>query len=85
MTAREFAEWLAYYQIHPFGPERDDQRIGTLVSALVNVHRKKGSKALTWRNVFPPYTDRKPTRTWQDLLGKTAAIVAAFGGDDRRK
>lgn len=85
MTSREFAEWLAYYRIYPFGNEREDQRAGAIASAIVNVHRKKGSKPLGWQKFFPPYSERKPVKDWRDLMAKAAAIVQAFGGEDRRQ
>lgn len=78
MSSREFAEWLAYYQIQPFGENRADERSGTIAAAIVNVHRKKGVKPLNWLHFFPPDSERNPVRGWQGLLDKAAAIVARY-------
>ena len=44
LTAREFAEWMAFYQIDPWGEQRADMRSAQLVSMLANINRdpKKG-------------------------------------------
>ena len=85
MDAQEFAEWIAYDQIEPFGGNRDDQRIGTIIAAIVNQGKKKGSRASIWSDFFPPYEKRKPNTDWRDLLVKVEAFNVALGGEDRRK
>lgn len=85
MDAREFAEWIAYDMIEPFGGNREDQRAGTIVSAIVNVNKKKGSKPAQWSDFLPPYEKRKPITDWRDLLSKVEALNVALGGEDRRK
>ena len=34
MDAREFAQWKAYYQLEPFGAERDNLHAGIIASAI---------------------------------------------------
>lgn len=85
MDSREFAEWIAYDQIEPFGESRQDQRAGVIASAIVNQHRKKGSKAVEWDRFFPPYEKRKPNTDWRDLLSKVVGLTHQLGGEDRRK
>lgn len=84
MDAREFAEWIAYDQIEPFGGTRDDQRAGVIASAIVNQHRKKGSKPVEWFKFFPPYERRKPNTSWRDLLSKVVGLTHTLHGEDRR-
>lgn len=36
MSSREFAHWIAYYKIEPFGFEIENFRYGTQTAALVN-------------------------------------------------
>jgi hypothetical protein len=48
---------MAYYNIEPFGPEREDLRAGTIASPLLNIWLKKGSKktkASDWIMRFGP-------------------------------
>jgi len=45
MSAREFAEWQAFYRLMPFGPDLDDSRFGTIAASLVNPYRGKGERA----------------------------------------
>mgnify|MGYP000940748974 FL=1 len=44
MSSRELSEWMAYYNIEPFGEERADLRSGIVASTIANVNRdpKKG-------------------------------------------
>lgn len=37
MSAREFAEWQAFYEIEPFGDFRMDLRSGTAMAPLMNL------------------------------------------------
>lgn len=85
MSAREFAEWIAYSRIQPFGEARNDERFGTIAASIVNVYRKKGRKPLDWRTFFPTYDQRKPNRDWRDLLTKVEGLVKALGGEDKRQ
>lgn len=85
MTSAEFAEWIAYANIQPFGQIREDQRAGTIASAIVNVHKKSGSTPLTYRDFFPSYEVRQREElTPGDLLSKVEAINKMLGGTDRR-
>ena len=44
ITSAQFAEWLAYSRIEPWGEERDDLRTGILASMIENIFRDKGKK-----------------------------------------
>lgn len=39
VSSREFAEWMAYATLEPFGPEREDQRAGVVAATLANINR----------------------------------------------
>lgn len=39
MGAGEFAAWLAFYQVEPFGEMRADLRAGMLATLTANAHR----------------------------------------------
>jgi hypothetical protein len=50
---RLLAEWIAYYQIEPFGVEKEDFRAGIIASTIANVNRQKGQKAFTPKDFMP--------------------------------
>jgi len=39
LDSREFAEWMAYYSLEPWGEERADLRAGIIASTIANRHR----------------------------------------------
>jgi len=39
-------EWLAYSQLEPFGPRREDLRAGVVAATVQNMLRGKGARAL---------------------------------------
>ena len=39
----EFRDWIAYYNIEPFGELRQDIRFGIACCLFASVHRKKGA------------------------------------------
>ena len=41
MSSREFAEWCAYYQIEPFGQERDNLHAAMIACTVANAHGAK--------------------------------------------
>lgn len=42
MSSAEFTEWMAYYQLEPFGQERDNWHAAVIASTMANVMRTKG-------------------------------------------
>ena len=39
----ELVEWEAFYNIDPFGSEREDWRFGVIASVLCNIHKEKNA------------------------------------------
>ncbi len=46
INSPEFAEWIAFYGLEPFGDERADLRMGIQTSNLLRPSMKKGAKAI---------------------------------------
>ena len=44
MDSAEFAEWMAYARLEPFGPLQDDMRAGVTASTFANANRGKKSR-----------------------------------------
>lgn len=85
MPSRVFAGWLAYMRVEPFGAMREDFRIGSLWSLIVNMFaRRKGETAVPWHALFPEHDPRRaagrrrpsPAVVWQTLVAsaRTAGL-----------
>lgn len=48
MSSREFAEWMAFYQIQPFGEWRDDYRMARLAAVITNVMTRTKESDRLW-------------------------------------
>lgn len=84
IDAAEFAEWLAYARVQPFGEAHNDRRFGTIAAAIVNLFRKRGSKPRQWFHYFPPYERKHGERDWRGMLAVAASLNQRFGGVDKR-
>jgi hypothetical protein len=66
IDAKELMEWRAFYNIEPFGEEREDLRMAMVCCTLANIHRGKNT---------PPYRlsdfllrfDPKPQQTEEEM------------------
>lgn len=71
MTASQFAEWMAYAEVEPFGPQADDIRHGQLMSMTANINRdtKARPAAFTAADFMlaPPPRPEVPEETPQQL------------------
>ena len=83
MDSRELAEWLAFYNLEPFGG--DTQYIGHAITAatVVNVHRDKNTKPAKAEDFLPKY--RKPKQTAAEQIQFAAMLTTALGGQDLRE
>ncbi len=61
MGSDEITEWMAFYQIEPFGDMRADVRSGVIASTFANANRAKNSKPFTPED-FMPFVDRPPLK-----------------------
>jgi hypothetical protein len=63
---------MAMGQIEPFGGQVEDMRAGLGPSVAVNMNRERDAKAISWRDFFPWYGEKKPEpkpQTPQDIVG----------------
>lgn len=73
----QFAEWMAYAQVEPFGPLRDDYRAGVSAATVANVlGRRKGEPAVQPLDFFPDV--KGPTRAdrQEDRNARIAGTIA---------
>ena len=62
IDAHEFAEWMAYMTLEPFGPNRDDLRAGTIAAVIANVNRdsRKRSEPFSPGDFFTEIAEKEP-------------------------
>jgi hypothetical protein len=95
MTSREFAEWMEYYKLDPFGTERDDLRVAYLTALTANVYRDRDATEpfspadFIWS---PPDADAPAvaqrsgeSQPWQQQLTIVEMLTAMYGGTDTRQ
>lgn len=82
MTWMQVQEWIKFSELEPFGPERADHRAAYIVATICNVHRKKGTKALTSHDVLQRWGDapkaRKPQMDWRHMKALAKMAAAAY-------
>lgn len=73
MPYREFLEWVAFYQIEPWGDVRGDMQTALLAGLTANIHRdrKKQSKAFTPADFMPDF--------WRKTQGASSRAAAVAG------
>ena len=81
VDSRELSEWMAYYQLDPFGNVREDLHAGIVASTIANVNRGKNDKAFQPSD-FMPFME-KPEQTVDDMKAVMDAIAKGQDGDSR--
>ena len=82
LSNSQFAEWMAYWEIAPFGPLRDDLRAGTIAAAPYNTAfgRKNGSKLLSAKDFFDSLKSPKRIMSQGEMSINLRAHVHVLGG-----
>jgi hypothetical protein len=79
ISTRQFSEWRAYADLEPFDEERADLRAASIVQAIVNTSRRKGTPAFKLKDCTllfneggdvpqTPERAREQTRLTLDML-----------------
>ena len=69
MTAQEFGEWMAFYQLHPFGPPGDWFRTGVVASTIANVNRAANTEPFTAADFMPRRSEPEPEPDPTEFFG----------------
>lgn len=56
IDSRELSEWMAYYELNPFGSVRTDLNAGVIAATIANVNRGKNGKTFQPAD-FMPYVE----------------------------
>lgn len=68
LTVPQFAEWMAYYQIEPFGQDHTDYLIAQLTALTRNINRQQGTEASKPQDFLPYH--RLQQEDWQSMFEK---------------
>lgn len=83
MGYSEFVEWLAYYQVEPFGEARQDLRNAMLLSMFANINRdpKKRANAFVVSDFMPKFweTEEEKPSLFQKFRAMSEVINAQNG------
>ena len=62
LTAEEFMNWRAYFDLHPFGFMRDNIHSASIASIMANAHRGKNQKPFRLNDflIMPKQDDGLP-------------------------
>jgi len=77
ISSSELTEWMAYYQMEPFGEERADLRSAIVASVTANAASKRRFKPAD----FMPRFDRPKPQSEGSMRQMFQAAAKAFGGD----
>lgn len=84
IDSAEFAEWLAYHGLEPFGEERDDLRAGIVASTIANVNRGKRAKAYKPEDFMPKFDSHSKQQTPDQMKAVLGAAAAAYQASQKR-
>jgi hypothetical protein len=77
ISSRDFAEWMAYSRLEPWGEERDDLRMGIVASTIANVNRSKNQKPYKPSDFIPDFEPETEEEAQARLMAKA---MSALGG-----
>ncbi|MBL4837370.1 MAG: hypothetical protein JKY34_07310 [Kordiimonadaceae bacterium] len=67
MTAFEFKRWQIFWNINPFGPQRDDHRFGQVCATIAQIGC---GKKFNSNDFFPTYEPRTTSKSIKPADGK---------------
>lgn len=82
ISSRELTEWMAFYELEPFGSDAEYYKHGITASAVYNVHLKKGAKQISPGDFIPK---KKKPQTTKDMIAIAARATQIYGGKDLRE
>lgn len=78
MSSSELTEWIAFYQIEPFGVQVDDNRSAIVAATIANQHRGKNKRPIPADRFVPKYGKRR--RGKKQTVAQMRAVFQALTG-----
>lgn len=76
----ELTEWMAAYNVEPWGEDRSDLRAGIVASTVANCHSTKGHEFKP-SDFIPQFVEmEKPQQTPEQMQRMARKLNAMFGG-----
>jgi hypothetical protein len=90
ISSSELNDWIAFYQIEPFGCAADDMRAAIIASAAGNAYRfqKQGNKPWNVEDYIPnrePQEEPRQTKKEQMMMAEALAFGLGYGKFERGK
>ena len=90
ISCKELMEWMAFYQLEPFGYEQEMLGHAITATTIANVNRGKDQKAYKIEDFMPKLKyDSDPLemqeKTVEDSVLAVKLLNVTFGGIDKRK
>jgi hypothetical protein len=77
ITAKQLVEWRMFEMLEPFGPEREDLRIASVVATLLNIHRDRTKKPFDIADCIIKFGDAAPPAKGPKSKGQDWRIMKA--------
>lgn len=88
LTSEDVTDWLADYELDPWGEWRDDYRMGVLAASNVNLWRGEGEEPVSpFDFIFDFSQTPEPeseSQSWEEQLALVELLNIALGGQDLR-
>lgn len=81
----ELTEWMAYYQLEPFGTDVDMLGHAITAATVANVNRPKGKKAFKPDDFMPDFEKANRTQTVDEMVAFAEMMTTVMQGKDLRK
>lgn len=84
ISSAEFAEWMAYSRVEPFGAEVDHEMLATLTALFAETHRDEKKRRMPFGTEdFMPGVEPPKPLTQAELRRKMDAAMVGLGGKRR--
>lgn len=81
MTAKEFAEWQAFFSAEPFTARRLDYAAALIAATVANANRKPKTKARPVKDfVVDWWKEPRPEASPSSMMAFAAELTRAMGG-----
>jgi hypothetical protein len=78
MSSAEFSEWIAFYELEPFGRQADFQGHAQTAAMIYNVHRGEKDKPIKVEDLMPK--EPKPPQTASQMKQFAEMMTIGLGG-----
>lgn len=86
VSSAEFAEWIAYYTVEPFGEQRADLRSAIIATVIANVNRGKGQRPFKTDDFMPDFGKPDKRKQSDEQIAATfTAFIEQHNAAQRRR